>query len=54
METGVNSMKKKRYSPRPLILPGEVVSQLDPFNRQFFEWDEFKKARKKRGLKYSL
>ncbi|WP_167909579.1 hypothetical protein [Thermococcus sp. Bubb.Bath] len=50
---GVKPVKKKRYLTRPLILPGEVVSQLDPFNRQFFEWDELKKVRK-RGLKSSL
>ena len=40
--------KAKKPFERPLVLPGEAVSQLDPFNRQFFEWDELLRLSRKR------
>ena len=42
--------KVKKAFEKPLILPGEAVFQLDPLNRQLFEWDELKRSSRKKRI----
>ena len=42
--------KVKKAFEKPLILPGEAVFQLDPLNRQLFEWDELNRSSRKKRI----